>query len=119
MPQSYTLPPIPPNYLVPARARRTPPLIHPIRYKYIGVMAATVITIAAEHDLSAIRRKHGESIKTLIPAYLFQSLSIYAGNIHIEREAPGIFLVAAKNNMLSIGQKIRRPIGLAIVCDLP
>src|SRR5436190_8501382 len=87
-------------------------LPHPISNKNIGIMCAAIISVAAEDDFFTIITKHWKSIKTLIATDFFNSSSIRVHNIHVKRKASFVFVIAAEYNS-SVGQKIRRPIGLS------
>ena len=93
------------------RAERPLPVV-PVRYENIGVVCASVISIAAKNDFFPIGTEHGKGIKGLIVRDLLDIGSILVHDIHIKGITPGIFVVAAENNS-SIRQKIRCPVGLA------
>ena len=86
-------------------------LFNPIGDKNIGVMSAPVISVAAEKDLFTIRAKHGERIEAIIPAYLFKPMAADICEIHVERKTSCVFMVTAKNDVISIGSKTGGPIG--------
>ena len=45
-------------------------LLYPVRNKYIGIMSAAIIAIAAKDDLFPVWRKHGKCIKSIAMSYL-------------------------------------------------
>ena len=75
-------------------------------------MCAAIIAVAAENKFLSIRAKHGECIKTFIPADLLHVLSFQVGEVHIKREASFIFVITAKDYVFSIRRKIRCPVSL-------
>ena len=53
-----------------------PPSFHPVCNKNIRIPRAAVISIAAEDQLFTVGAKHGECIKTVVMADLFEPASI-------------------------------------------
>lgn len=76
-------------------------------------MPAAVVAVRGEDELFTIGAKHGESIKALVTAYLFQPCTVKVYQVHIKRKAALILMVTAKNNMLAVRCKVRRPVGIA------
>ena len=75
-------------------------------------MRAPIIPVAAKNKFLSIGTEHRKGVETLIPADLFDILAIEIAEIHVEWKSSFVFVVAAKNDMLAIGSKVRRPVGL-------
>ena len=80
-------------------------------------MGTPIVSVAGEHDLPPIITKHGECIKTFIATNFPDITPIGIHCIHVERKSSFVFMVAAEDDP-SIGQKVRRPIGLSQVSEL-
>src|SRR5437868_2684417 len=107
------------------RRQITDTLFNPVCNKYIGIMSAAVVSVTTENNFFTIGAKHRKCIEAVIPAYFFKPFPAEIGYIHIEWKTPRIFMIAAKNNMLTIGSKIRSPVcliqesnlvGVAAIC---
>src|SRR5437867_608643 len=81
-------------------------------------MTTAIVAVRGEHYFFPVMTKHGECIKTFVTAYLLQASPIKVYKIHVERETTFVFMITTKNNMLSIGRKIRCPVSLTKICYL-
>ena len=87
-------------------------LIDPVRYKNINIPRTAIVAVAAENDLLSVRTEHRKGIEAFIMTDLFDVLSIKVAQIHVERETSFIFMIAAEDDVLSVGREIRSPVGL-------
>lgn len=70
--------------------------VHPIGHENVGVTGAAVVSVAAKNDLFPVGAEHGKSIEAPVVANFFHSRSIRFQDVHVEREAAFVSMVAAK-----------------------
>ena len=91
---------------------------HPVCNKDIGIPGSTIVSIAAKDNFFSVGRKHGECIKTFVPAYFLKIGSITIYRIEVEWETPFIFMIGCKYDPFAIGHKCRSPVSLSKPGDL-
>lgn len=67
--------------------------LYPVRHKQIGVSCASVVAVAAEDDLLAVRRKHRKGIKNFVVRNLLEPGAIFIDHVQVKLKASHAFVI--------------------------